>query len=118
MSTEGNSINSIDRELMKIKPSELLQPYNKSTNTSRQKSDNSQKDLIKIHEFNRDTRQDPFESTEIKDYFAFTNDKDKKYDFLKVNYLVKYNNFDILKVENSYKSHLLVNCNRICFFLA
>jgi len=75
----------MDHEILKIKPSEIIKPIRDIPRAT------SKQDLIKIHEFTRESRQEPYVTKEISDYFEFTNENDKKYDFLKAKNLIKYN---------------------------
>jgi hypothetical protein len=61
---------------------DILRPVTK-------KDQYKQEDLIKIHEFKRENIILPFEEIGKKDFFAYTNDDDPKYDFMKVKNLIR-----------------------------
>lgn len=60
----------------------LLRPI---TNNDKYKTE----DLIKLHEFKRESIMEPFQNIENKDYFAFTSEDDPKYKFTDLKYMVR-----------------------------
>jgi hypothetical protein len=86
---EINTTNVINRQLPKdiLKPVETHQRNLKSKNAN---EPYKTEDLIKLHEFKRENIQEPFKDViENKDFFAFTNENDEKYNFTQIKYMVR-----------------------------
>ena len=54
-----------------------------------EKLNKNSKDLMKVQEFLPENIQPQFEGVKSKDFFAFTDENDKKYDFYKAKYLMR-----------------------------
>lgn len=58
-------------------------------NLQKLNSNKTSTDLMKVQEFLPENIQPQFEGVESKDFFAFTDENDKKYDFYKAKYLMR-----------------------------